>query len=254
MDLRFRNQASPETLLCLVLRRLAYPVRLLDLCDEFGHGVNWISAVFNDAVLHLYTRWRTGLAWSPNWLTFERVRAYAEAINTSQGGDIYWGFLDGTARRICRPDWHQEVSYSGYKKGHVFNMQAITTPDGLISSLDGPYPGRMNDARMVRESGLEDHLRRLFEGRPPSEWVWLYGDKAYSGKFGIMGAYKRRNIERGLAADLRAYNRTMASMRMAVENGFAMVSNLFQVTNFKMLQKQGRFLEIISLKSALIIS
>ena len=53
----------------------------------------------------------------------------------------------------------KHISYSGYKKTHVFNVQSIVTPDGMIASLYGPCAGVVNDTQMVRRSGLEDILK-----------------------------------------------------------------------------------------------
>jgi len=50
-----------------------------------------------------------------------------------------WGFVDGTIRPICRLSTiDQRFWYTGYKKLFGFKFQAISTPDGLITSLAGP--------------------------------------------------------------------------------------------------------------------
>ena len=69
---------------------------------------------------------------------------------------------------------------------------------------------------------------------------WLYGDKAYVAKYGIFGAYKRQRLQRELPGYQEEYNRLMASMRIAVEQSFAGVSNLWQVTNFKRIMIRGK--------------
>ena len=109
LTLRYRLRATYEEMLCVVLYKLAFPVRLATICDVFGRSCTWISVVFNDVVLHLYNRWQARLHWNPDWLTYERIRGFAEAINRQEGGDIYWGYIDGTARRICRPEEHQRL-------------------------------------------------------------------------------------------------------------------------------------------------
>ena len=115
------------------------------------------------------------------------------------------------------------------------------TPDGLIASLTGPFVGRVNDAKMVRESGLQDRLREIFRNRPVEERFWLYGDKAYVGKYGIMGAYKTRRRQRALGRDEQAYNALIASMRIVVENGFTHVANLFMAVGFKAQCKISKY-------------
>jgi hypothetical protein len=74
---------------------------------------------------------------------------------------------------------------------------------------------------------------------PVNERLWIFGDKAYTAKFGIMGAYKRQRRDRELRTNHAEYNEAMSSMRIAVENSFAGVSNLWQASNFKTQSKIG---------------
>ena len=168
--LRFRHRYEATSLeaLCLVLIRLAYPVRLLSLCDIFGRSRSWLSTIFNDTIMHLHTRWAPKLHWNSEWLTLERLWRYRDAINGAGCGDCYWGYIDGTARRICRPEEDQRNYYSGHKRIHCWKGQSIVTPDGLIASFAGPYVGKRADMWLVRESGIEAKLREVL--LPISNW------------------------------------------------------------------------------------
>ncbi|RPA94536.1 hypothetical protein L873DRAFT_1936944 [Choiromyces venosus 120613-1] len=46
---------------------------------------------------------------------------------------------------FCRLGENQSVYYSGYKKAHGFQFQSIMTPDGIMSSLHGPYTRPSSD-------------------------------------------------------------------------------------------------------------
>ena len=48
------------------------------------------------------------------------------------------GFIDGTVRGICKPTRKERQFYSGYKRKHVLNFQAVCAPNGLIIDLSGP--------------------------------------------------------------------------------------------------------------------
>ena len=72
--------------LCILLRRLAYPTRHLDLDDFFGRGKADISLIFNQMLAFLNRRWnrlfkditehtRTG-----HWLMLEKLRAAAISV------------------------------------------------------------------------------------------------------------------------------------------------------------------------------
>ena len=164
-ELRARYTATPEERLCLVLMRLAYPIRIKDLCDVFGRSPSWVSTVLNDTLIHMYGLWHDRLGWNPEFLTLDRVRSYQEAIDAVGGGDCHWGYIDGTMSRVCRPELDQKLMYSGHKKTHCLKYQGITTPDGLVASFTGPYVGSKADPFMVTDSGLPEKLQEV--GPPP---------------------------------------------------------------------------------------
>ena len=157
-----RYTATPEEMLCLVLMRLAYPTRLHSLCSVFGRSQSWLSTVWTDVLLHLYDRWKRALEWDSNWLTIDRLRGFARAIEEQGGDGLYWGYIDGTRRRIAKPVRHQKQAFSGHKWMHCFAMQSVITPDGLIASLYGPYVGKSHDSDILRQSGVTAKLRDVF--------------------------------------------------------------------------------------------
>jgi hypothetical protein len=53
------------------------------------------------------------------------------------------------------------LSKSGHKKVHSLKFQILTTPDGLILSIIGPFEGCRHDSRMLRESNLLVLLRQF---------------------------------------------------------------------------------------------
>lgn len=61
------------------------------------------------------------------------------------GGSCFWGVIDGTLNATCRPVIDQEQFYSGHKRKHGYKYHSIVTPDGLVSSLMGPFIGRRGD-------------------------------------------------------------------------------------------------------------
>ena len=91
------------------------------------------------------------------------MEVFSKAIERQGGTGGVWGFVDGTFRGHCRPEGQdaQELVYSGYKRLHGIQYQAITTPDCLISSLTGPYPGCTNDWAMWKRSGCENAIRTV---------------------------------------------------------------------------------------------
>ena len=64
-------------------------------------------------------------------------------------------------RSLGRPAYNQRLYYSGYKKSHGFKYQVVTTSDGIISHISGPWMGKYNDLIMMRDSGLNERLDNL---------------------------------------------------------------------------------------------
>ncbi|KAJ8909943.1 hypothetical protein NQ315_004010 [Exocentrus adspersus] len=105
------------TALCIVLRRLSYPNRLNDLILMFGLSPQSLSQIIKTTL---------------NIIVAER----AERAVTAKGGAIptCWGFIDSTAKAICRPTLDQELYYSGHKRYHCLKYQSVICPDGVIVS------------------------------------------------------------------------------------------------------------------------
>lgn len=179
-EIRFRNriQATSEEALVVLLIKLSYPNQYWQMMDRFGHSRTWLSIVFNDTMIHLYRRYRKKLAWDNQRLTYEKLSSYAMAIHNFGGGSCFWGFIDGTLNATCRPVLDQEQFYLRHKRKHGYKFQSIVTPDGLVSSLMGPFIERQGDWKMVEISGLVEKLREVNGGRRPAHALYLYGDPA----------------------------------------------------------------------------
>lgn len=91
--------------------------------------------------------------------------------------------------------------------------QSLICPDGIIISLKGAYSGSQHDARMLRESRLDEEFttfgNRIFV---------IDGDKGYSLRELLLRPY----TEQGILAnpERQDFNITMSSLRGAFEWGF----------------------------------
>ena len=144
---RRRLNPNPETALCVVLACLAYPSRWSRCSELFGRSPAWLSTIFNDVVGYLVQEFKGLLQWHPQ-LTYEQMQVYAKAVEAISDCPRIWGFVDGTFRGFSRPGASNEAqrrAYSGHKRQHGQNFQAIVTPNGLVSSLIGPFFGPTND-------------------------------------------------------------------------------------------------------------
>lgn len=142
--------------MCILLRRLAYPARLIEMYYVLGYGYSegCVSRVFNWMVLFLVNRASRVLRFDSPRLQASIPR-FAEAIHAKGAPlDCVWGFIDGTIREICRPELAQRLYYSGHKRIHGIKFQTVVTPDGIIAHVYGPLEGRRHDMIMVVISSL----------------------------------------------------------------------------------------------------
>ena len=207
--------------------------------DRFGHSRSWLSVIFNDTIIHIYRRFKKKLEWDEERLTFAKLSEYAMAIYALGGGHCFWGFIDGTLNATCRPVLDQRQFYSGHKRKHGYKYQSIIIPDGLVSSLMGPFIGCRGDWKMVELSGLEAKLRAVNRGRRLATALYLYGDPAYSTVYGIMGPYKNYPGRPRTAAHNR-FNKMMSKLRIEVEHGCAIHQNLWTWNGFHLGLKLGQ--------------
>lgn len=133
------------------------------------------------------------------------------AIHNLGGGSCFWGFIDGTLNATCRPILDQEQFYSGHKQKHGYKYQSVVTPDGLVSSLMGPFISRRRDWKMVELSGISEKLRAVNGSRWLAHALYLYRDSTYSTVYGIMGPYKNYPQKPRTAAQEK-FNKTMGKL------------------------------------------
>lgn len=238
---RYRYRASATTALSMVLFRLSWPSRYKEFLIYFGHAFGWCSTVINDVCVFLHTRFKDHLFWDSVRLTQEVLTTYCTAIyHHGEPSGCIWGFIDGTHRPICRPSSQtadQNLLYSGYKKMHTMVWQAVITPDGLISSLSGPWEGKRGDWGVLRLSGLQDKIKSYCYDTD-GDRVYIYGDAAYYLEDGIIGAY-RAGRNRPLTDREIEFNRRMAAMRVSSEWGFGKIANMWSFCGYKNEMKIG---------------
>lgn len=226
-----RIEWSSEEGLCILLRRLAYPCRLVDLQGLFGRNVSDIGRIANAVCLFIVQRWRhliESFTEAP-WFCAERVQRYVEATSAKCPLPNCWGFLDGTVRPMCRPTRQQRAFYNGHKRVHSLKFQSIVAPDGIIVHMHGPALGKRHDSGMLRESGLLDQLEHQMPVPPEGGAYCIFGDQAYPLRPQLITPYKGNN----LTEEQADFNRQMSEVRISAEWGFQKVLQLFAFVDFK---------------------
>lgn len=227
-----RLRPSPELALAITLHRLTWPNRWYTGCDYFGRSTGYLSTVFTEVILHLDATFGRLLEWHPRLDDRRRLERFGEAVAGVDGPREIWGFIDGTFKAFRRPEVDQEGYYSGHYKGHGAKFQGVVTPDGIISSLCGPFSGKDNDVSMYRRSIVIEKMRAFNIGRVgEADRIFLYGDAAYDQMEGVLAPVikpKRQKLNRRA----KRYNKALARVRISVEHGFGDVQNLWTYQAF----------------------
>ncbi|KAM7287530.1 beta-galactosidase-1-like protein [Ixodes scapularis] len=194
-----QNVAIPgQEALCILLRRLSYPNRLCDLEGMLGRHSSTLSSATTVVLNHLTSTFGqlTADLSAHTWLNRASLDEFSEAVR-AKGAPLQncWGFVDGTARPICRPTEDQRLYFSGHKRVHAIKYQAIMCVNGIIVEMNGPYPGHRHDAGILRLSGLYERLEDLVQGSVYT----IYGEIDY---FRVPRAYWKDRLHKMRMAGL----------------------------------------------------
>ena len=131
--------------LCIVLRRLVFPVRYLDMVDLFGRSRAGLSRINRHMMAWLYARWHH-LAEFDAARVLPNVETWAAAVREKAPDTFRYVcmFLDGHVQFTCRPcpaanrrppgvgaDAIQRAQYCYYKHHHGFKCHALISPSGM---------------------------------------------------------------------------------------------------------------------------
>ncbi|XP_055345269.1 uncharacterized protein LOC129593104 [Paramacrobiotus metropolitanus] len=215
-----RERASGVEALCILLRRLVYPSRWIDLRMFFGRSESSLCGIFMWVLNHIDKTFRWLLEeWNQAWLTEEDFILYTGAV-AAKGGVLRgcFGFIDGTARPISRPKFYQRQCFSGHKRHHCSKWQAILLPNGMIGSLYGGHRGSMHDSTLLTSSKVLDALQQKFATFAGPERFCLYGDSGYGRGDLVKKPFSKVEVMNDRRKKM--LNKAMSRVREPVEWGF----------------------------------
>ena len=140
----------------------------------------------------------------------------------------------GVAIAIARPTRGQRLWYSGHKRRHMQEFQAIVVPYGLIVHLYGPVEGQRHDSSILRISGLMEQLEQMsLDGANPGDVFALYGDSGYLLKRGLHTPFSGVNLTQVQTN----HNVEMSSCGICVEWSLAQIRRKFAFLDLKANQR-----------------
>jgi DDE superfamily endonuclease len=216
-----------EECFMILLRRLVYPCRLVDLVRIFGKPKSVLSMAINWTLEHIYEKYGYLLEFDSNRI-ITRLEDYAYVVQ-EKGAPLSRcvGFIDGTARPLARPTVHQRMFFSGHKRVHCIKFQSIMMPDGIIAHLSGPWNGTRHDAGIFYESDIENTIGRHLNVNGIQ--YYIYGDPAYPLNGFLITPFKDAFLDDAK----REFNKRMSRVRESVEWGFQKIISLFAFLDFK---------------------
>ncbi|ETV76458.1 hypothetical protein H257_09477 [Aphanomyces astaci] len=144
---------------------MSYPRRYYDMMATFGRSRESICRIFNDVIDFLFDKWKKLLYFCDS-IVVPRLVMYSAAVKTKGSYmDNIFRFIYGSKFETCRITQKrdlvasnfadlQRLIYSGHKRRHCLNFQAVTAPDGLCVHFWGAVEGSRHDTTLLRLSKL----------------------------------------------------------------------------------------------------
>jgi nuclease HARBI1 len=213
--------ASKEEALCLLLERLALPSRVEDLEKRCFRSKAAITEIFYEA-LECFLLWAGPLV-STFQADFLQTRAEYYSSKISENLRMQRSIALGSStelslRSLDRVAFGKERPIADTRD---LKWQVITTPDGMLFHIFGPYEGRRHDMHLYAEPGLDDILSKniLIDGVKH----YLFVDMGYALRPYLMTPFEGANLN----ANELLFNKRMSKARVSVECTFKDIKKYF---------------------------
>ena len=123
------------------------------------------------------------------------------------------------------------------RSGGSLSLRLIPPSDPPADSAEEPS-SEATETGLSSKSDLDKTMRHMFEHRPDSERLYVFGDSAYTGSYATIGCYNKPR-GRQLTERQRQFNREMSSTRVSVEHGYGRIQNLWQSQGFHLRKRMG---------------
>ncbi|KAM0719943.1 hypothetical protein Q7P37_004078 [Cladosporium fusiforme] len=214
------RRPSSDLALAVTLRRFAYPCTWADLEGVFGRSARYLSLVFDDVVAHIMATSCPLIEWHPRLRQANHRRQLALAVAMEGCPGPIWGFIESHFISSSRPQKRQRDGASARERAQGISTQIITTPDGLISSLDGPFEGKQKGSEMYEKSRASRRNERMEAVERSHGWstIHLWGQSGYECGPGLIAAWP--GTRRSLSEDKIGLNEDMADLKVGAEDAF----------------------------------
>jgi len=92
-----------EEALCIVLKRMKYPIAYYDMMQTFGRSRGQLARIYHHTIDFLHARWKSTIFFA-GYVDRDRLQLFADAVHRRGAPTInVFGFPDGTKVETCRP-------------------------------------------------------------------------------------------------------------------------------------------------------
>ena len=230
-------------ILMILLRRLAFPARWVDINLILGGAASTSSSAYNFALCYFFQHYVPLITDLHRWK--HKFAEFAKRLSDMGAPfDNLVAFVDGHFDPMARPGGDGNVRY-GPKDYHMFNhlhkdhgimFQGAVMVNGLALGW-GPYGGNENDARTVDKAGITEMMRAISMelGVDYSN----FADSAYT-QNRYMQCIQKCLPGAALSRPARRFNSLMARFRIVIENLFGETENIFASLQHKQNKRLGR--------------
>lgn len=215
--------------LFLFLHRMADGCRYFVMATMYGYHTSVLSESWRVLLATLGAVAAEALTLKP--LRAEKLETLVESVREMTGRGDFVAFIDGTAYAIARPGENQHLYYSGRTRKHEVRYQVVVTPDGIIREASPEFFGRAHDRSILRSTEYAER-GLILKGRDGRQ-LYTYGDSGYRPEEGCVKASHRPYINRPVGPEQREDNARMATARIAIENIFSRLVNLWKILVMK---------------------
>jgi hypothetical protein len=226
-----RDRCSLYEALAMLCMKYAWPTRLGSMVKLFGTCTSRMSRIIGALRRAIYKVFASRLN-APYTLSQEQLVCFSRATQLRCGRPNLFGFIDGTVRPMCKPGDLQASCYNGKDRVHALKYQGLTTPDGLLLQLCGPWPGSRHDMHMLHKSQLMDYIQCLPRS-PNGDMFSVYADQGYAAAPGLETPF----FDGAVNAVHEAYNQALSSARICVEWTFGDILCKWASLDFKRTQQ-----------------
>ena len=223
---RYRAPIPSETILAVVLYRLAHGAKYQECADAFNIGKSTVHEAFTD-VVKILNEIKGSYIKFPH--TVEDKQRVIDSFKERSSLPNVLGAIDGMHIKIRIPIENREEYFSEYQQYDIVCQGIVDGNTKFIHVVAG-FPGSMQDSQVLRNTEISNMIDHGFKA--PKAIIsktevapYLVGDNVYPLTEAIMTPFADSTTD---PAE-KKFNKELSRARDAVGNAYGMLKSRFQI-------------------------